>query len=41
MADYPYLAENMLIESHSYAGADLACLFEAEQLSGNVQLIAI
>lgn len=24
VADYPYLAENMLIENHSYAGADLA-----------------
>lgn len=41
MADYPYLAKTILIEKLLYPEADFACLFETEQLSGNVQLIEI
>lgn len=41
MADYPYLAKNILTANFLYPEADFACLFETEQLSGNVQLVEI
>lgn len=41
MADYPYIAKNLLIEKFLYPEANFAYLFETELLSGNVQLVEI